>query len=145
MRAGITRADHHFVARSKLVEKRRELGRIVLPITVHERDDIAASATVAVSSVEPSSTTITSASGYVALAVVTTLPMAPASFLAGITIDSELTGQYRLRRKHDHNTRRDRGANDAGHIWPHGVHQQEVMRVSLDPDLVGDASGHRYG
>ncbi len=38
----------------------------------------------------------------------------------------------------------DRRADDAGYVRAHRMHQQEVLRVCLQTDLVGNARCHRY-
>ena len=41
-------------------------------------------------------------------------------------------------------SRGDRCSDHAGHIGAHGVHQQEVRRIRLRPNLLRDSGSHRY-
>ena len=41
MRARCARADNHVIAAVELFQQRAELGGIVLPVAIHERDDVA--------------------------------------------------------------------------------------------------------
>ena len=45
----------------------------------------------------------------------------------------------------DEHAGRDSGTDDAGDVRAHGMHEQEVGRVLLLADLLGDAGRHRDG
>ena len=50
-----------------------------------------------------------------------------------------------LRQEAEQGTGSDGGADDASHIGTHGMHEQEVVAVVLQTEVVGDAGGHGNG
>ena len=45
----------------------------------------------------------------------------------------------------NHDARRYRRTNDPSHVRPHCMHQENILRIFLQPYFVNDSSGHRYG
>ena len=55
----------------------------------------------------------------------------------------EFTGPSSAAHDGEQYTGSDRRTYHAGHIGSHGVHQQEIVVIGLQPDLVHNACRHR--